>query len=560
MSFKSNFYGPGNRIGMTVGEIVLGNTLDSGLTSVDRRLELIPQKLESSFNKGIARFQESQEASTQAIADEIRYQTLELLEGLSNLSTNVTQTLLTVGDYLGAEISQVRWAVDQNTAVTQQLLDVHLKSHWNNSRQFYEVGVQCYLAGERELAKAQFDKAVEASVNNSFAYQYLGFLATDADDQQQALLSFDRAVKFAPDAHQRALAHYHLERAMFAVGDYQKALENAQQALGFEPDNKTYQYELVHALMHAENIIDAIAQLRDLIQSDWSYWSICAIDRTLEPIRTEINALLAQMREEQRAAAKNLLYHFEESIQLLEELEKATDQVALVEQISSAKEVLSNLRKLYETGIVFTYRTILNSARAAHGSVIQRAVDSFQNAIGKCRENCKRAQATYIRETAKRDLPAQELLDQGEKKNREADDNERLGKERDVSGARGIGCSTLIIIAILLGIASVVSMNAENPLHGGDWGPIVVFSGIGGLIAFALLRYYVRPFRRKRETSALREEGRKLKAKGNALRQEVHHKNAEDLQVLRGVEADNEAIESILCQRAAQVSRSAWCA
>ena len=102
MSFKSNFYGPGNRIEMSVGEIILTNTLDSGLTSVDKKLELIPQRLESSFNEGIARYQESQEAATQMIADEIRYQTSELLEGLSNLSTNVTQKLLAVGDYLGA--------------------------------------------------------------------------------------------------------------------------------------------------------------------------------------------------------------------------------------------------------------------------------------------------------------------------------------------------------------------------------------------------------------------------------------------------------------------------
>src|ERR1035438_8071384 len=104
------------------------------------------------------------------------------------------------------------------------------------------------------------------------------------------------------------------------------------------------------------------------------------------------------MREEQRAAAENLLYHLDQSIQLLDDLEKATDQVALAGQISSAREARSKLQKLYETGNVFLYRSILNSAPAALELVIRKAVESFERALQICEESCQDAQTVCDRE------------------------------------------------------------------------------------------------------------------------------------------------------------------
>lgn len=135
----------------------------------------------------------------------------------------------------------------------------------------------------------------------------------------------------------------------------------------------------------------------------------------------------------------------------------------------------------------------------------------------------------------------------------QANFNEFLGKEKDVSRAVGLGCSTTIVIAILIGIAVVVVGNAENPVVGTAWAPVILFAVIGGSIAFALLKFYLRPFKTKRTTSALRKEGRRLRDQGNELRQEAEHKNAEAQQAMHVFKAENEAVESTLRQRIEQL-------
>jgi hypothetical protein len=297
--------------------------------------------------------------------------------------------------------------------------------------------------------------------------------------------------------------------------------------------------------MHAGNVKDAIAELRNLIESEWNYWSICAIDRSLEPIRTEINALLAQMREEQRIAAKKLLNHLGESIQLLEDLEKAIDQVALAGQISSAKETRSNLQGLYETGNVFLYRSIISSTPAAHESVIRKAVQTFEQAIQECEENFRSAQAISDRQAAERIRPTQEMLDQAKARDREG----KLERSR----AAALGCSATVVIVIsgLVGIIAYGLINASEYSRTHvleNLFPIIVFTAIGVSVGYALLRYLLRPFGRKRKTSALRKEGVRLKAQSDALRKAAEPKNSEARQALRAFEADNQAIESTLRQ------------
>jgi hypothetical protein len=289
-----------------------------------------------------------------------------------------------------------------------------------------------------------------------------------------------------------------------------------------------------------------------LIESEWNYWSICAIDRSLEPIRTEINALLAQMREEQRIAAKKLLNHLGESIQLLEDLEKAIDQVALAGQISSAKETRSNLQGLYETGNVFLYRSIISSTPAAHESVIRKAVQTFEQAIQECEENFRSAQAISDRQAAERIRPTQEMLDQAKARDREADENERAGKlERSRAAALGCSATVVIVISGLVGIIAYGLINASEYSRTHvleNLFPIIVFTAIGVSVGYALLRYLLRPFGRKRKTSALRKEGVRLKAQSDALRKAAEPKNSEARQALRAFEADNQAIESTLRQ------------
>lgn len=540
MSFTSNFYGPGNLSEMTPGEIVINNTVDKAATAMVLQ-QKASQQLEAIRHESMmASFRESNQASADILADEIRYQTAELMDGLTKLSKDVTQTFRAVGDYLGAELSQLRWAVDQNTEVTQQILDAQLKSHWHNSRQFYEVGVQCYMAGERELAKGQFEKAVDASVNNSFAYQYLGFLAVDANDQEQTLRNFDRAAKFAPDSHQRALAHYHLTRAWFAAGDNQKALENARLAVEHEPDSKTYQYELVRALMRAGNVPEAIAELRKTIESGWNYWSICATDRSLNPMRSEVTALLAQMREEKRTEARRLLDHLDGSIKLIQSFDQVTDRAILGELVSPARENYSRLQRLYETGIVFSYLAIVKEAPVAHDSIVREARESYENACELWRGNLANAKKTS-------DENVQRLLES-------ASSSRRYGerKEEEIEEKKFFAPGCLWPLAGFFGFGTFLMFVPENAARiRAEGNSLVDFLLFGPLfLIFFLMPIVIREIKRH----PIRAEARKLFAQVALETERAESAKQEGEENTRRVRSTLQELESLSSRRVRQLS------
>lgn len=127
--------------------------------------------------------------------------------------------------------------------MTQKILQVLLTSLDNTSRQYYDQGVKCYETSENEFAKERFNRALDANRTNYFAYQYLGFIAVNADDSKEAIKNFDLAKKFAENNYYRALAHSHIARSLNAIGDVSKASENADAAAHAAPDHARFWYE-----------------------------------------------------------------------------------------------------------------------------------------------------------------------------------------------------------------------------------------------------------------------------------------------------------------------------
>ncbi len=100
----------------------------------------------------------------------------------------------------------------------------------NTSRQYWEQGVKCYETAEYGLAKERFNRALDANRTNYFAYQYLGFIAVQAEESEEALKSFGLARKFAESGYHRALALSHLARTYNAVGNLPQAVESSVEA------------------------------------------------------------------------------------------------------------------------------------------------------------------------------------------------------------------------------------------------------------------------------------------------------------------------------------------
>ena len=414
VSYKDSFYGnlpmPSGPLRVSYAENALINTTDRGLTEISTRLKsanAIAQQSEQSSREQFQSLQsalieqgemhrQSNEQNARILAEEFSLQIGQLNDslgdGLRDLSMDVraasAETVTAIdqlGRYLGAALSEVRWEMEKNTAVTQRLLEVQLNSHWNDSRQFYEAGVHWYEKRKLDLSRQDFQKAVAACSTNAFAYQYLGFLAVHRNDQQEALQDFELAMECAPSAHHKAIAHYHLARALDASGDPAGSLEQAQAAVELEPGDLVFRNELVHALVRTGAEDEAILELRKLIDADMNYWIVSDIDRWLDPIRSKVNALRDKMREERKESARVAMSRLEEGIRMT----TGYLDPALANLTEAAEATYKDLHTLYDRGTVFDFQNVERLAPKALDHLAQAAGRVYSNGASKLQGRLK---------------------------------------------------------------------------------------------------------------------------------------------------------------------------
>jgi tetratricopeptide (TPR) repeat protein len=415
MTFRRDFFdivrSADPALPMGTRESVFLNTIDRGLTAQHREIALFRQEIDSRLSEGADRYAEATDEASQAISNEIAYQGEENRRVALGIAAEINWNIEQARVYLGAQISEVRWAVERNTEVTQEILDSLWKTHWIDSRQFFDEGVRCYESAEREFARERFQKATETCRTNGFAYQYLGFLSVHDDDQAQALRYFELAAKFAPNDHHKAIAHYHLSRAWHASGNEIASLDQIRLAIALAPKDLPYQFELVRALMRAGLKQEAIRELRKLISADLKYWTAAAIDRSFDPMRAEITGLLSEMREEERVKANNLSEDFWETIRVVESLPEA---LPLVFRSASVGEWKQDAKSLIDKGTIFAYREIIMIVSDFHRPFIENAIGSYKGWISDAQQRLTELAASNEASVSQLRTERQRLIDQGE--------------------------------------------------------------------------------------------------------------------------------------------------
>lgn len=382
MSFRNNFFDSVQTLSpldpLSFKDAALIGTVDRGLSANLNQLEL----MNATFLEAATQYREAADEASQSAAAEIVFQgemnRIAILEAAGGIQTSIEK----LGAYLGAGISELRWALEENTAVTQSILNSLWESHSIDSKQSFNEGVRCYECDERELARECFLKAVEACRTNGFAYQYLGFLAVHDDNQPQALRNFELAAKFAPNKHHKAIAHYHLARALHAADDKAGALTQIRRAVSLAPQNSVYRFELVHALMRVNSVPEAIQELRNLIAADLKYWTAAYIDRTLDPMRKDITALLNEMREEEKRQAQRVLADFLQSIRMVESLPEP-----LQFEYHPSSEWQAKMAVLFAQKTVFAYREVCTQVSECHLPFLGMVVSVYRRGIADAGES-----------------------------------------------------------------------------------------------------------------------------------------------------------------------------
>lgn len=364
----------------TYAEWSLENTTRDGFVGNQERLNALQEQVKSTFERGIDRLVQSQLDSSAVIRGELAYQTDRITEQIAKNSgdivsavqqgsSDVVNAIQEMSDYLGAELCEVRWAVERQTAVSEQILKVMFNSLGNESRQYFDQGVKCYETNEYDFAKERFEKALEANRTNHFAYQYLGFIAVAEDNLDGALRSFELAQKFAESAYFKALALSHLARSYRAIGNANKAVEYAKSATVNYPTQAKFWYEFATYCLYAGDRDAAISSLRNTIERKWDYWGVVSSDANFDSVRPEVNRLLDELREKQKQSARN-------AIDLLKRAIGITNPVGLQRQEFS--RLINELENLYEkTNNVFVYRSIVMDALGVETRVLAPAERAF---------------------------------------------------------------------------------------------------------------------------------------------------------------------------------------
>ena len=550
MSFRNDFFdivrSANPALPMSSRDSVFLNTIDRGFTAQVRETDLFRQEIVSNLSESVDRFREASDDASQTIANEIAYQGEQISQAVLDASREISWSIDQARVYLGAQISEVRWAVERNTQVTQSVLDSLWKTHWIDSRQFFDEGVQCYESAEREFARERFQKATETCRTNGFAYQYLGFLSVHDDDQTQALRYFELAAKFAPNDHHKAIAHYHLSRAWHASGNETASLDHIRLAVALVPEDFPYQFELVRALMRAGLKQDAIRELRKLILADLKYWTAAAIDQSLDPMRAEITALLSELRDEARSNANKLSEDFWETFRIVESLPES-----LPNEFSSATvgRWKRDAESLFEQGTIFAYREIIAAVKALHLPIIETAIGRYKKWISDSQASLAKLVADSEASVNRFRAEKQRLIEQGERVKSTLSQQEcQLKLEcQSTEGVYGsaVGCTGCLAI---VGLLSCAGLFLAFLAHNGAVGPSDLRFGLKIFIPLIVFLPVVLGARWKGFLE--RRRGLRLGARREELSIESKIRASEDVEL----EAKKHAVEE-LEQKAAVFNR-----
>ncbi len=376
MGFRDNFVsgymltpvGPQQR---SFAQWSLEKTLDSGLRSNQKQAHALAESLKSTFQAGISQLQDSQMQSAKLLQREIQYQSDHIIEAMSQGSSDVVAAVQNACDYLGGQLCEVRWAIECQTKISEQILQVLLKSLDNASRQYYEQGVKWYEDSEYDLARERLLLALKENSRNYFAYQYLGFIAVHRDQGEDASRNFDLAGKAADSGYHRALALSHLARSQNAAGDLPNAVQSSIAATNAAPEHARFWYESAVFYVKGSDSEHAVPCLQKAIDADLTYWSISMSDATLDPIRTRVIDLLAAIREKYRALARSVLDIFAGTIKLLQNMQIAGE--------GFDQETLSRFEADYAGGIVMTYKALIALVPEANVKALRAGVETTDN-------------------------------------------------------------------------------------------------------------------------------------------------------------------------------------
>ena len=124
------------------------------------------------------------------------------------------------------------------------------------------MGILAYHRGERDLAEQYFKQAIDADPGYGEPYTNLGALQLEAEQQAEALKSFEKGFRLTPTDLDIA-ANYHSQVA--EIAGYEQAENVAYQSAALYPKNQKIKYMLIDFLIQQGKFEMAMPEIEDAI-------------------------------------------------------------------------------------------------------------------------------------------------------------------------------------------------------------------------------------------------------------------------------------------------------
>lgn len=277
--------------------------------------------LESQIEAQETAAQEIRSAAVDAssiIANELSHSADELRSAVSDLSTDLVDSIQQATNVIGREIDLwgnrvcaslllIGWLSVQQSLRFSAVLGVLLNSRSNEARQLVKQGLRHLEVAEYSEAEERFALALSYDSTDYQALLNLAFVKAQQGDSSAAHTYFRKSVTLPENldstAKERGLWAW--ARLHYADGHYDSALETAQQAVSLQqrPTGDALFTICVYAGLKGDLAL-CISSLNRAIEIDPTFFARAAVEPDLETVRPQIIRLLSDLGTRAQVEAK----------------------------------------------------------------------------------------------------------------------------------------------------------------------------------------------------------------------------------------------------------------